>query len=230
MATFPPGRAARIISSMPRAVSRTLRRPKATLTTPKVSLGTGSRWVSPSISVTRPSTPSFRTLAWPRTSISRQKSVPTTATFPLAARSYSRARSAVPVQQSSTGTPGCGGTVRVVNRRHERSMFRLRRWFKKSYRLAIEANIRLTRRSDLSVLSVDGTVAAAGSAPAGGSGSRVACGMVARTLSFRVMESLGEETQAREGMLCVSVSGPSQSGTQGFLDPLRGRDLKTRTR
>ena len=35
IATLPPGRAARIISSRPRVVSRTFRRPKATLTTPK---------------------------------------------------------------------------------------------------------------------------------------------------------------------------------------------------
>ena len=49
----------------------------------------------------------------------------------------------MPVQQSSTGTPGWGGTVRVVNRRQSRSMFRLSRWFSRSYRPAIEANIRL---------------------------------------------------------------------------------------
>ena len=41
IATLPPGRATRIISSMPRAVSPTLRRPKATLTMPNVSLGQG---------------------------------------------------------------------------------------------------------------------------------------------------------------------------------------------
>ena len=61
----------------PRTVSRTFRRPKATLTTPNVSLGTGSRWVSPSTRVTRPDAPALRTLARPRRSISRQKSAPT---------------------------------------------------------------------------------------------------------------------------------------------------------
>ena len=59
----------------------------------------------------------------------------------------------MPVQQSRTGTPGCGGTLRVVNRRQERSIFRLSKWFRKSYRRAIDANIRRTRRSDLSISS-----------------------------------------------------------------------------
>ena len=58
----------------------------------------------------------------------------------------------MPVQQSSTGTPATGATTRVVNVRHERSMLRLSKWLRKSYRPAIEPNIRLTRWSDLSIV------------------------------------------------------------------------------
>src|SRR3954470_14989138 len=40
--------------------------------------------------------------------------------------------------------------MRVVNRRQDRSILRLNKWLRKSYRCAIEANIRRTRWSDLS--------------------------------------------------------------------------------
>ena len=65
-------------------MSATFRSPKATVTTPKVSSGSGSRWVSPSISVTDP--PAFgpwSTFRLPITSISWQKSDPTTGAWPF---------------------------------------------------------------------------------------------------------------------------------------------------
>ena len=105
--------------------------------------------------------PAFRTLASPRTSISRQKSVPTIGDRPRPARSYASARSAVPVQQSSTGTPGWGGTVRVVNRRQERSMFRLRDDSRSHTAGRSSANIRRTRWSDLSTGPVRDNVSSA---------------------------------------------------------------------
>ena len=47
--------------------------------------------------------------------------------------------------------PARAAPIRVVNVRQERSMFRLSKWLSRSYRRAIEANIRRTRRSDLSI-------------------------------------------------------------------------------
>ena len=62
IATLPPGRATRISSSIPRTVSRTFRKPNATVTTPNVSSGNGSCRASPSTRMTRPEAPAFRTL------------------------------------------------------------------------------------------------------------------------------------------------------------------------
>ena len=72
----------------------------------------------------------------------------------------------MPVQQSSTGTPATGATTRVVNVRQERSMLRLSKWLRKSYRPAIEPNMRRTRWSDLSIAAepLAGLASAAGSA------------------------------------------------------------------
>ncbi len=83
---MPPGRATRIISSIPRAVSLTLRSPNATVTTPNVSPGNGSRCVSASISVTRSHAAALRTLLLPKRSISWQKSEPMTGERPRPAR------------------------------------------------------------------------------------------------------------------------------------------------
>ena len=96
IATLPPGRATRISSSMPRTVSLTFRRPNATLTTPKVSSGTGRRWASPSTSVTRPLAPALSTFARPtRASRGRSRS----------RRSATTLRGAV-VGQGQVGRPG----------------------------------------------------------------------------------------------------------------------------
>ena len=40
------------------------------------------------------------------------------------------------------GAPGWGAAIRVVNLRQDRSIFKLSKWLRKSYRRAIEANIR----------------------------------------------------------------------------------------
>src|ERR1017187_6253627 len=46
--------------------------------------------------------------------------------------------------------PGSGAATWVVKVRQDRSMFKLSKWLRKSYRRAIEANIRRTRQPDLS--------------------------------------------------------------------------------
>ena len=86
-ATRPPGLATRTISASPRSVSVTFRSPNATATTWNVSVANGSDWASASTNRTRPAAPAAVAFFAARSSISGQKSAPTIATPPPAARS-----------------------------------------------------------------------------------------------------------------------------------------------
>ena len=98
----PPGLSTRAISSTAARVSSTLRMPNATVTASTDCEATGTRVASPRTSVTPRPAEDEASFCWPTRSMAPAKSTPTTRLAPGRASRAAIARSAVPVQRSTT--------------------------------------------------------------------------------------------------------------------------------
>ena len=122
----------------------------------------GMRAASPRTSATRSASPARAIFPRPTRSIAPAKSTPTTRAAAGRARIAAIARSAVPVQRSSTRSRPVSASDRIARLRHRVSMPALSRWFRKSYRAAIASNIPAMRAGDLEMSGTSAHVRAAG--------------------------------------------------------------------